>query len=248
MVPYIDITARWQPRMESTDITAGRLAPWLSRMAALDARFSRWHRSGMRHRSAVPLVVSMPPIVEELRVWLEENPSFESRNRRKHLAGYSITARRPNETSPHANFWVTLSDASRNDRFDNRIGVTFFTDRDRDDVVHLTAVVRQALLVTASLWNCEWAAAVGGNYEDMSLPQKTILKYESGWMVYVGAALAPRLHEARDITIESVGNGGALLVAVTNAIFDRRNALHIAAARRLQTALAPLNAELGNKD
>ena len=248
MVPYMNITARWRPRLESTEEMAARLARWLADIAILDWRFTRWYRNGMRFRSAVPRAITMPPVVEELRIWLEENPSIESRDGRKHLAGYSIMARRPDEALPHANFWLSPSCTLRRDWFGNRIGITWFTDRDRDRPDHLSAVVRGALLMTASAWDCEWAAAAGGNYEDMSLPQKKMLRYESGWMVYVGAELAPRLHEPEDIAIENLGDGGALLVAITNAIFDRHNALHIAAARRLQAALAPLNAGAGKEE
>ncbi|HEV2548698.1 MAG TPA: hypothetical protein VGU20_15260 [Stellaceae bacterium] len=239
----MNITARWRPRLESTEATAGRLARWLADIAVLDQRFTRWHRNGMRHRSVVPRAITMPTVVEELRIWLEENPSIESRDGRKHLAGYYIMARRPDEALPHANFWLSPRCTLRRDWFGNRIGTTFFTDRDTDSVDHLTAVVRNALLVTASTWDCESAVAAGGNYLDMLLPQKKLLKYESGWMMYLDQALASGLHQPEDITIENLGDGGILLSAVTDAIFDRRNALHLAAARRLQMAIAPLNAD-----
>jgi hypothetical protein len=241
MVPYIDITGRWRPREESTKELAGRLAHWLAGIAVLDPRFTRWQRGGMRHRSVVPRAVTLPPGAEELHLWLDENPSFESRNGRKERVGYSINARTPEETAPYANIWLTARTPLRDDWFGNRIGITFFTDRD-DDADHLIAVVRDALAVTASAWDCEWAAAASGNYEDMSLPQKTLLKYESGWMVYLDRILASRIHKPQEIMIEKPAGGGVLLTAVSNAVFDRRNALHIAAARRLQAALAPLNA------
>jgi hypothetical protein len=234
--------------LESTKETAGRLARWLAGIAALDRRFMGWHRNGMRYRSAVPRAITMPPVVDELRIWLEENPSIESRDGRKHLAGYYVMARRPDEALPHANFWLSPRCTLRYDGFGNRIGTTFFTDRDTDRADHLTAVVRNALLITASAWDCEWAAAAHGNFEDMSLPQKKLLKYESGWMVYLDEAAASRLHEPQYVTVERVVAGGVLLVAIENAIFDRRNALHIAAGRRLQAALAPLNADGGKDD
>jgi hypothetical protein len=202
----------------------------------------------MRHRSAVPRAVTMPPLVEELRIWLEENPSFESRNRRKELIGYSVAARTPEETEPYANFWLYPRAQPRYDWFGNRIGTTFFIDPTSDNAAYLTAVVRNALLITASVWDCEWAATAHGNFEDVSLPQKKLLKYESGWMVYLDEALASRSHAPQDIAVERVAAGGVLFIAIENAIFDRRNEVHIAAGRRLQAALAPLNAEGAEDD
>jgi Immunity protein 52 len=197
----------------------------------------------LRHRSAVPRAITMPPVADELRIWLEENPSIESREGRKQLAGYYLIAGRPDDLLPHANFWLNPRCTLRHDWFGNQIGTTFFTDRDTDSVDHLSALVRDALLITASVWDCEWAAVAPGNFADMSLPQRKVVRYQGGWMVYLDDGLASRLHEREDVTIENLREGGILLVAVTNVIFDRRNALHIAAARRLQAALAPLNAE-----
>lgn len=62
-------------------------------------------------------------------------------------------------------------------------------------------------------------------------------------MVYLAAAHVTHIDPPQDIAIERLADGAMLLTAVTDAMFNGQNPNHMAAARRIQVALDPLNAE-----
>ncbi|HEX4195648.1 MAG TPA: hypothetical protein VHY80_21235, partial [Stellaceae bacterium] len=66
-----------------------------------------------------------------------------------------------------------------------------------------------------------------------------MVRYESGGMVYLAASAAAQITVPTDIDIEYLPNGALLMTAA--AVFDRKNAEHLAAAHRIQVALEPLN-------
>jgi len=69
----IAIAGHLKQRLESPALVAARLSVCLARLADLDPLFTGWVRGGMRHRSAVPRVITLPPDEVELRTWIVEN-------------------------------------------------------------------------------------------------------------------------------------------------------------------------------
>ena len=57
-------------------------------------------------------------------------------------------------------------------------------------------------------------------------------------MVYLDPSLAVRLGQFDDIAVEKMASGAVLLTAVSDAVFRPRNPTHLAAALRIQAALA----------
>jgi hypothetical protein len=60
-------------------------------------------------------------------------------------------------------------------------------------------------------------------------------------MIYLDRARATCVGEAENVKVERLANGAALFTTVADAAFDSGNTKHMAAARRLQTALSNLN-------
>ena len=241
-MPYIDICARWRPRIEEPDAIAERLARSFAGLANIDPLFRHWIRGNTRHRSSVPRVVSLPPKSDELYDWLTENPRFESQEGYKQLVGYWIAAETPRGQSPFANFWLSVRCSREVGWFDNRIGTTLLYQG--DDLPNCITTVRYALVTLAMAWDCEWAAAAPADYS--AVPPKTGTlppRYASGWMVFLDKTRADRIRKAKDLIVESLPDGAILLTAVVAPFFDRHSAAHRAAARRLQAGLAPLNRE-----
>jgi hypothetical protein len=133
--------------------------------------------------------------------------------------------------------------------FFNRVGVTFFVDREDIWVaLHRNgqnpfAFVQRGLLDLGTIWDCDWAGVYGGDYRRPGErpANNSPPRYKSGWMVYLDQAHAAHIGEAKDVKVERHTNGGVLFTTVADRIFDGRNTVHLAAAERLQTALAPLN-------
>jgi hypothetical protein len=234
---YVNITARWNTRPESPEEIAERLARWLSRLVEIDPLLGTWARGGMRHRSIVPRLVTMPPNRSELRDWVAENPSFEAKEGRKQTIGHSIEAWSPHDALPSNHFWITASSETSPSWLGNKMGITWYPPR--DDVQELSGVVSAVVLATGTAWDCEWAGASPGDFGERQ-PDSPLPKFQSGWMVYLGHALAARLTKPEGIAIEHLPNGAVLLTTVSNAIFDHHNTEHWSAARRLHVALNQL--------
>jgi hypothetical protein len=197
----------------------------------------------------VPATLTWPPDQTELRTWVNESAIFESRSGRKQHVGYNIHVLTQEGDPIRADFWLRVDFTEGAWWFFNRVGVTFFVDREdiwvalHRDEQNPSAFIQRGLLDLGAIWNCDWAGVYGGDYRwpgerpaNVSPP-----RYKSGWMVYLDQARAARVGEAEDIRVEKLANGGTLSTTVTDALFDPRNANHWAAALRLQMALAPLN-------
>jgi len=241
---FIDIVGSWGARSENPDTIAKRLARWFAALTEIDPLFEHWKRGGMRNRSVVPqMIESLPPNVAELRDWVAENPSFGSRDGYKQELGFRVHARTPQETGLFADFWLWTSHTQSPGWFDNRISVTFYPI-ERSETSYLITLTRAALLASAATWDCEWVAVAPGNYSNVRLaPGKLPEKFASGWMVYLDKTHADKMLEPEDITVERLDAGAVRRTAIKKEIFDRSNLIHRAAARRIQAALAPLNAE-----
>ena len=241
----VAIVGQLKPRLEGSDILAGRLSTSLARLAELDPLFSGWVRGGMRHRSTVPRLVTLPPDVAELRTWIAENPIFSSREGRKQHVGYWIRADTPGSNPLGAVLRLRVIPSDH--WLGNRIELTVFEGKglllpDKATLENLRRVFWGALTILGTTWECEWAGVMPGDFrsatERSAEPQA---KYQSGWMVYLDQSRARRLGELHDIEIETLANNAILLTAVSGAKFDPYNPVHSAAAVRIQSALAPLN-------
>ena len=60
MENYFEVSGLWCARPEECDAVARRLAGFLARLCEIDPLFSHWLRGGLRHRSKVPLRVTLP--------------------------------------------------------------------------------------------------------------------------------------------------------------------------------------------
>jgi hypothetical protein len=245
---HVAIVGHLKPVPENAETIAGRLARCFEGLAEINPLFSRWVRHGMRYRSAVPAIVTMPPDEAELRSWIGENAIVESRDGRKQQVGYAIRALTPQENTVRADFWVS-SKPSAGWWFLNRMGITLLGGGGRspvgeqDSVQRLIALLRAVLLTSATTWDCDWAAVAPGDFrwEGEHPVNVPLARFESGWMVYLDPSLAVRLGQFNDIAVEKMAGGAVLLTAVSDAVFRPRNPTHLAAALRIQAALAPLN-------
>jgi hypothetical protein len=227
---------------------ANRLGRFFESLAELDPLFSRWVRAGSpRHHSVVPALVTIPPEQTELRSWVDEGRIFGSREGRKKTVGYSLRALTPEQNPIRADFWLNY----KLDEwwFGRRVGITIFSGAaspppldDPSNPQALIALLRAALLIVGSAWDCDWAGLSPGDYRSASERLPNVAKYQSGWMVYLDPAIAASIVQPQDIAIENLPNGGMLLIVTPNTMFNAHNGDHWAAALRVQAALAPLNA------
>lgn len=244
----IAIIGHFKPGWEDADKIAARLSRFFESLAEVEPLFSCWTRVGTRrHRSGVPLLVTMPPKQTELRLWVEENVVLGARAGRKAIYGYSLRAMTAEHNPLRADF--QLSFVPEDWWFGHRISTIIFSGAGSPSVTdhpgnHKTFIgmLRHVLLVVATAWDCDWAGVMSGDYrQGRRSPQ--LIEYQSGWMVYLAAASANRIDPPQDVAIERLADGAMLLTAATDGMFNGQNPNHMAAALRIQVALDPLNVE-----
>jgi hypothetical protein len=100
---------------------------------------------------------------------------------------------------------------------------------------------RSAMLAIVEAWNVTWCAAYPTDIMDFWPPVGSGHHFKLAWMTYVSPRFAPLIRPPQDIESQTVAGGGVLMVA-TRERFDVANPEHMAAARAIDTAMAPLNA------
>jgi Immunity protein 52 len=233
---YIHIAGRWGTRPEDLGTIARRLARWLTQLREIELRLGRWRRRGLRHRSVVPSIVTMPPDEAELLAWIAENPVFKAQDGRKVTIGHTIDARTPADAAFSGSFTLSAGNGDSRGLHAN-IGITWFPPRPHEE--ELIGIVRAVVLATAAAWDCEWVGAMPGTYaaHDPGAPLPKIL---SGWMVYLDETRAARFAPPEGIMIDQLPREAVLLTTAPGEVFDDRNEAHRSAAAHLQAVLNQL--------
>jgi hypothetical protein len=240
----IAIIGNLKPRAESTKATAVRLALFFEQLAKLDLLSCRWTRFNLQHRrSDLPAIIAMPPNEDELRSWIEENATFETPDGRKDQVGFEIRALTADDGAIRADFWVRMEPATW--WFLNRTGITLFGEPLPEERVlkGLDSLLQSVLIALAKTWDCDWAGVKPGDFRWTKERPKNVplLKYQSGWMIYLDPSVAPRITPPSGVSVERSEDGALLVKAVPSGLFNTRNPAHFAAALRIQTTLETLN-------
>lgn len=102
---------------------------------------------------------------------------------------------------------------------------------------------RAALLVLVKTWNATWAYARPYALDDL-LPsfekKRATPSFHGGWITYLAAPFAAKIAPPHSAIYEQVTGG--LLMTATQETFRVDNPAHVAVARDIDAALAPLNA------
>ena len=122
--------------------------------------------------------------------------------------------------------------------------MTPFTNRMEFDVGHEPDpsllrydLWRAVLLLLAETWEATWVEAAPA---DMSEHWGTTRAFRAAWMSYVSPRFAHLVTPPAGIVAERRPDGG-LFMAATTEMFRTADPRHLAAARAMETALAPLN-------
>lgn len=242
----IGIVGHLKPGWEDADKIAARLRRFYESLAEVDPVFGCWTRTGTtRHRSVVPLRITMPTKQAEFRLWVEENPVMGARDGRKAIYGYALRTLTAEENPFGATFRLSFVPADW--WFGHRIDFAIFSRlglpmpvADPSNHKRLIALLRRMLMIAGTAWDCDWAGVMSGDFrQGRRTPQ--LIEYQSGWMVYLAPAPASRIDPPQDVAMERLADGALLLTAAPDAMFEGRNPNHMAAASRIQAALSPLN-------
>ncbi len=100
---------------------------------------------------------------------------------------------------------------------------------------------RSAMLAIIEAWDVTWCAAYPTDIMDFWPDVGRGHRFRLAWMTYVSPRFVRLIRPLRGIESQTMAGGGLLMVA-TRERFDVANPDHMAVARAIDTAIAPLNA------
>jgi hypothetical protein len=230
------IYTHWNWRPESASEIGQKTLQTLDALSAIDPHFSQWcfaeFPSEIREDS-LPLSIVRSDVGKFVEGWMDDaDQEPESR-------GYLITAFNSNENPTVSPFSVSLQvhagGGSKSVRY-ARLETSYGEVPDPSIVSY--PVFKSALTALIRAWNVSYARVF--SHELANQWDDPPLKFDLNWMTYLSAPLAGQITAPRDIHIERTDGGGVILIA-SDQTFDAANPSHMAAARRIRDALAPLN-------
>jgi hypothetical protein len=105
-----------------------------------------------------------------------------------------------------------------------------------------TSIFTSALLAMANAWDATWCAAYPSDIIPLwPKPGPGRPHFRMAWITYLSPRFAPMVTPPRSAIVEYTPEGGLVMTA-TRDRFDVTNPAHLAAAREIEAAMAPVNA------
>jgi Immunity protein 52 len=121
----------------------------------------------------------------------------------------------------------------------NNVWMTTNFYADADPTIVAFPAFKDAVLAIAEVFDAPWGLAYSSDIG--KLWPEADAHYRLGWISYVGPRFAHLITPPASAIVERQPNGG-LLMAATDETFSVSNPAHLAAARDILAAVAPLNA------
>lgn len=235
-----EILAYWGPRPDSSLAIAPRILHMHEALTKIDPLFASW--SWISRRKAIP-ITSLT--VEKVAALLEKEGRNLSDVEREPIEdfGYSFRTYNDHRGPCQIHLGGTAGAYTGSATYDNLVRVEFPAPEPANAVLINFRVFRATLLVLTQTWNATWAYARPYALSDF-LPsfqkKRPTPSFHGGWITYLAAPFAAKITPPRSAKCEQV-NGGLLMVA-TEETFQVDNPAHVAVARDIDAALAPINA------
>ncbi|WP_219319592.1 Imm52 family immunity protein [Methylovirgula sp. HY1] len=225
----------WGARQETPEALALRFNHLIDRLALIDPVLSNWIWIN-ENRKPIQFARIQGQLAEKIAAAVakaddgEPVPIFGYRFGTLNVLGDTP---RLFDLSIHAGSWI------ENDSFySNKASLTTDYYAAPDPAIVTYKIFKQALLAIAESFEVTFCAAFPNDLMDL-WPKGQ--KFRFGWINYVSPRFAPLVTPPKSAFVEYRQNGG-LLMAATDETFITSNPQHLAAARDIEAALAPLNA------
>jgi hypothetical protein len=225
------IMSCWGPRPETPEAIAKRFLNLVDGLAGIDPVFSNWICD--LDKQPVPF----ESIRGDLAAAVERRVSRADDGEPTPIYGYSFTAVNEMLRGPR-NIGILVRAGSRVEGpFLINSAEVGTSERIVPDAAIVTyPIFRAALLVLAEAFDVTWCRAYPN---DLEIAPKEF--FNAGWMTYISPRFATLITPPITAIVEHRPNG-ALFMAATDETFVTENPKHVAVARDVQAALAPLNA------
>ena len=239
MIGRYRIKAYWGPRRENAAVLAPRMLRMLQGLADIDPFLSGWQWVG--RKNLVPTNELDVPTVERL---LKSHMSRDDGDGKPipELGHYfSIHTRWGHQSQLQLTGRVGVHAPSGG--YDNDIDLDTNSRFPPDEAVIKYGMYKAALTFLATLWRANWVVALPRDLFQL-LPRdekRMTVRLYGGWITFLSSAWATKITPPKSAIVERAPDGGLLMIA-TEETFRIDNPRHVAVAREIDAALAPLNA------
>lgn len=245
MTPGLDYSTRvfWGPRQETPEELAARWLKLIARLQAIDPIFAHWFIATTWTKAGPPCLpfdTQVAPLAEKIAA----NVSTSDGGEPVPIHGYQLFAqnntlqkRGPRNMAAHM-FAGKFSGRTIN--FIS-IGTDYGIVPDPDVITY--KIFRGALLALAETFDATIGSAYPRNLVDLwsKDDRRGQLTLKLAWITYVGPRFAHMITPPASAIVERRPDGG-LLMAATDETFVVSNPRHLAVAREIEAAVAPVNA------
>jgi hypothetical protein len=239
--PY-SVLAYWGPRPASPAACAPKVWQMFDALAKIDPMLNRWFCADPD--TGKPRLVSSLDVEGTAR-WIARGQNLSEIERKPMLEfGYRFVAMTELSWGPcRLVIDGKLGGYTTGNVLANYVCLsTPPLDPENEAVINFR-VLKSVLLALASIWNPTWCRADPTDLLQLMSagdPGHHRPRFNGGWMTYLSAPFAAKITPPPSAKCEQVDGG--LLMAATDETFRVDNPAHVAVARDIDAALAPINA------
>ena len=224
----------WGPRRETPEELAIRFDRLIDRLARIDPVFGNWIWCG-RQPEPIAFASIRSRLAEKIAAAISRGDYGEPIP----LFGYGFGTINSMKTTPRSiSVDVFGGRAFRADYYINDATIETGWRVEPDPAIVTYPIFRAALLALAECCDVTFVSAYPWDLHDL---WPNGLKFRFGWIHYVSPRFAPLVTPPHTAIVEYRPNGG-LFMAATDETFITANPKHLAVARDIEAAIAPLNA------
>lgn len=232
------IRVHWGPRRESAVDCAHKMSRTMTALAALDPMLERWFLLDRKGFVPVALddVATVAKTLEYQQKKLADGPVIPEE-------GFPLHSRTNRRDPFEIAVDYDVGAFGMFPYFPNRVTLISQPLEPANASFVNLRLFKPAILALSTIWNANWAYAHPDGLPDL-LPRdrrRMVSAFYGGWLTYLSPAFASKIVPPRSVICEEAPGGGLLMIATTDT-FDIRNSAHVAVARDVCAALAPLNA------
>ncbi len=242
MTSRYSILAYWGPRPESPADCAPKMLQMFRTLADIDPALGRFYWAD--RKIGKPLLVSSLKVDDAARLLAQRQNLAEVTRQPIPEFGYRFVATNQFSRGPHylvingqLGGYVTANLLA------NYVCLATEPLAPHNEGIINFRVFRSVLLALASIWNATWCCAASDDLLQL-IPRVDRARHrprlDGGWLTYLAAPFAAKITPPSSAKCERV-NGGLLMIA-TEETFQADNPAHVAVARDIDAALAPINA------
>lgn len=229
------ITGFWGPRRETPEAIAGKFNRFIDRLTLIDPVFGNWFWLVRREE---PILYAS--IRNQLAQRIAAAVTLGDDDEPEPVFGYRFGTLNTLDATPRLISLSICAGSWTESKFLHPNAASIDTDWyvAPDPTIITCRIFKAALLAISEIFETTFCFAFSSSLGDL---WRTDQMFKFGWINYVAPHLAPLVTPPKSAIVEHRPNG-ALLMAATDETFVTENPRHLAVARDIEAALAPLNA------